>query len=523
MGIWFLEDYLPFWKIRDERGLTNRQCKELVLSLHNRRLFVKGGTEFNWGRAVEEWPRWRYYLGSSCDQLPKDKYLAAKVMERLSIPGPHHPDYEVLPDPLRLRAIALLEALLSEGALFRGWSTPQAVLREAIREIYGEDSQEVLNAFPRNSELESFWDFYIKFFWPLYVDSLLLHPYFVEEYCQGHGYTPALPPLQPSTEPPSTEGKQAAQSMPQEQETTIATINVFISYAWKDHERKKIGELAQWLNKQEGIKVTSDHIFEHNTFPKDGWPKWMEKKIKEVDIVLCICGENYKKAFEGEGGGKGSTWEGAIITNELYEKFRQNDKYSVILPKANAYELVPGALTEWMSGLLLTNAEGQTNHEGIRAHIKAQYKLQQAGKTQISQDNSQAPETDTEKKHMGQQPSAEPANGHTTVGAKPKKSVGGIIWKVCAALAFLLGFAILFAPSYFPTVDQRDDPIFTPIAWFLSFLAAIIAAVVSEKTSFFSTCWLSFCPRSLIDCALCFQVATKVMDARLASHRHVAE
>jgi len=198
-------------------------------------------------------------------------------------------------------------------------------------------------------------------------------------------------------EPVATEGKQAVQAACKEMENTMTTIVVFISYAWKDHDRPYIGRLVQWLGEKEGIKVISDHLFPDGTYPEDGWPIWMEKSIKEADIVLCICGENYKKAFEGEGGGKGSRWEGAIITNDLYERFRKNKKYSVILPKVDAHELVPSALKEWNSNILLTDSDL------IHRHIKAQYKLQKTGETQVPQNDTPTLEKNTEKKQIMQQ------------------------------------------------------------------------------------------------------------------------
>jgi len=117
---------------------------------------------------------------------------------------------------------------------------------------------------------------------------------------------------------------------------TIRPIRVFISYAWKDHDRTKIERLAKWLNENEEIEVTSDHMYQHNTYPEEGWQIWMKLSIENTDIVLCICGKNHKKAFDNKGGDKDSAWEGAIITNDLHKKFHRNKKYSIILPEGNA-------------------------------------------------------------------------------------------------------------------------------------------------------------------------------------------
>jgi hypothetical protein len=173
-------------------------------------------------------------------------------------------------------------------------------------------------------------------------------------------------------------------------ESTMTSIQVFVSYAWKDHDRNEICELVRWLNGRDGIKVTSDFDFPDNSYPEDEWPIWMRKCINEADIVLCITGENYKKAFEKTGGGRGSGYEGSIITNTLYRNYNQNTKFSLILPEAEAHHLVPDPLEGWTTNLLLTD------WKGILEHIKTQYKRQQTGGTQDSRNGRQTPETCTE-------------------------------------------------------------------------------------------------------------------------------
>ena len=130
----------------------------------------------------------------------------------------------------------------------------------------------------------------------------------------------------------------------------------------------------QWLNAQRGIEAISDLRY-RDAFPEEGWPRWMKNCIKKADIVLCICGKTYKEAFAGEGGGRGGDWEGAIITDELFQNFSRNKKFSPILPEQGAYQDVPELLLRWNSDILLTD------RDQILRHIKALHKIQQESGT----------------------------------------------------------------------------------------------------------------------------------------------
>jgi hypothetical protein len=56
----------------------------------------------------------------------------------------------------------------------------------------------------------------------------------------------------------------------------------------------------------------------------------MRNRIREADFVLVACTETYERRFEGSeetGQGAGAKWEGAIITQELYESEGRNKKF----------------------------------------------------------------------------------------------------------------------------------------------------------------------------------------------------
>lgn len=101
----------------------------------------------------------------------------------------------------------------------------------------------------------------------------------------------------------------------------------------------------------EGIGCNID---QYETSPHEGWPRWMTNQIEEADFVLVVCTEKYEKRYKGKeeaGTGLGAKWEGAIITQELYDSvannkfipiaFSSNDSLyiPVILKSATYYEL----------------------------------------------------------------------------------------------------------------------------------------------------------------------------------------
>jgi len=59
-----------------------------------------------------------------------------------------------------------------------------------------------------------------------------------------------------------------------------AKKRVFISYAHDDKLKVEVGKLVAWLNKQEGIEATSDHLHS-KTPPKEGWQTWMLRNMSQ--------------------------------------------------------------------------------------------------------------------------------------------------------------------------------------------------------------------------------------------------
>lgn len=127
---------------------------------------------------------------------------------------------------------------------------------------------------------------------------------------------------------------------------------VFISYAREsDAHIAKVEALDNWLRDKK-IDIHSDFDHPHRP-PREGWQTWMSKEIRDADVVLVICSEKYLKRFNKEeeaGIGLGVTWEGAILTQELYEASLINEKFYPILPDGGAIQHIPSVLRSFFNG-----------------------------------------------------------------------------------------------------------------------------------------------------------------------------
>ncbi|WP_008309994.1 GUN4 domain-containing protein [Leptolyngbya sp. PCC 6406] len=107
-------------------------------------------------------------------------------------------------------------------------------------------------------------------------------------------------------------------------EETQAPTKVFISYSWDSEAHKdRVLALANTLRNPWGIETDIDRYVraKHPFTPPQGWDLWMEKRIEWAEFVLIVCTETYQRRFRGDeepGIGRGSTWEGTIIRQHLY-------------------------------------------------------------------------------------------------------------------------------------------------------------------------------------------------------------
>jgi len=95
---------------------------------------------------------------------------------------------------------------------------------------------------------------------------------------------------------------------------------IFISYSHdSDEHREKVLGLSERL-RNGGVETILDRYI--NGSPPEGWPRWMSNQLKAADFVLVVCTPTYYRRFLGQEvpeKGKGADWEGALITNEIYD------------------------------------------------------------------------------------------------------------------------------------------------------------------------------------------------------------
>lgn len=103
---------------------------------------------------------------------------------------------------------------------------------------------------------------------------------------------------------------------------------VFISYSHdSDAHRLRVLALSERL-RRDGYETRLDRYV--NGSPPEGWPRWMLNQFDDATHVLVVCTETYYRRFRGKEApnvGKGVDWEGAVITQELYNDKSLNTRF----------------------------------------------------------------------------------------------------------------------------------------------------------------------------------------------------
>jgi hypothetical protein len=106
---------------------------------------------------------------------------------------------------------------------------------------------------------------------------------------------------------------------------------VFISYSHDNVDHvKQVLSLSNRL-RSEGIDAVLD---QYESSPPEGWPRWMDKKIRDAQFVIMICTEAYYKRVMGEDDpdkGLGVKWEGNLIYQYIYNAGSKNSKFIPVL------------------------------------------------------------------------------------------------------------------------------------------------------------------------------------------------
>jgi hypothetical protein len=105
----------------------------------------------------------------------------------------------------------------------------------------------------------------------------------------------------------------------------------FLSYSHdsKYHIAAAIA-LADRLSR-EGVVTSLD---KYQDSPPEGWPKWMDRQVRNASFVIVVCTEGYKVKYENPGsasGGRGAKWESLLAVQRLYEAGGFNERLVPVL------------------------------------------------------------------------------------------------------------------------------------------------------------------------------------------------
>jgi hypothetical protein len=120
---------------------------------------------------------------------------------------------------------------------------------------------------------------------------------------------------------------------------------VFISYSHDSPDHKdRVLSLSERL-RQDGLETRLDQYVRGT--PPQKWPRWMLDQLDWADFVLVICTETYYRRFRGHeesGKGKGADWEGALITQEIYDARSATKKFVPVIFEPTHERFIPEPL-----------------------------------------------------------------------------------------------------------------------------------------------------------------------------------
>ena len=125
----------------------------------------------------------------------------------------------------------------------------------------------------------------------------------------------------------------------------MSVPTVFISYSHdSDAHRERVLGLSERL-RADGIATILDRYV--NGSPPEGWPRWMLNGLDAATHVLCVCTETYYRRFRGQevpGKGKGVDWEGALMTQALYDARSVSNRFVPVLSERTDEPHIPEPL-----------------------------------------------------------------------------------------------------------------------------------------------------------------------------------
>lgn len=119
---------------------------------------------------------------------------------------------------------------------------------------------------------------------------------------------------------------------------------VFISYSHDSSEHdNRVLALSNRL-RREGVNVIID---QYEASPPEGWPRWMDRNIRDSDFVIVICTETYYNRVIGKsepGKGRGVKWESTLTFQYIYDVDTENTRFIPVLFEPDQVKYIPTPL-----------------------------------------------------------------------------------------------------------------------------------------------------------------------------------
>jgi hypothetical protein len=116
---------------------------------------------------------------------------------------------------------------------------------------------------------------------------------------------------------------------------------VLVSYAHdSDEHMEAVAAVSDKLVK-EGVDCWIDQYVES---PEQGWPKWMEEKVRTSDYVLVVGSQRYLERYEDReepGRGQGVRFESILITQILFNLDSKNKKFIPVILSEKDKDFIP--------------------------------------------------------------------------------------------------------------------------------------------------------------------------------------
>src|SRR6266851_3544838 len=118
---------------------------------------------------------------------------------------------------------------------------------------------------------------------------------------------------------------------------------VFISYSHEPDSPEhadRVLALSDHL-RADGIDCILD---QYQDSPPEGFPRWMDRQIRDADYVLMICTPTYYRRVMGEeepGTGHGVAWESTLIYQYIYNAGTSNTRFIPVLLEGEDASAIP--------------------------------------------------------------------------------------------------------------------------------------------------------------------------------------